>query len=143
LNRDSYDHVFRLGSAIEDQAAQPYLRSTIDFEFSKIGIQPKLKVSQPKDEYEQEADRIAEHAIKMPSTSDLATPIEASKDKEINRKCAACGMEEEDEAMKISREASNASSTEIADEVTSAISNIRLTVVLHLILIPRNSWTRD
>jgi hypothetical protein len=103
LNRNSYDHVFHLGSAIEEQAAHPYLLSTMDFEFSKIGIQPKLKVSQPKDEYEQEADRIAEHVIKISSTSDLATPIEASKDEGINRKCAACRMEEEDEEMKISR----------------------------------------
>ena len=35
----------------------------IGFDFAKVGIQPKVKISQPKDEYEQVADRVAEEVM--------------------------------------------------------------------------------
>ena len=55
---DSHDSIFDLEHTIGNQAVQSLMRSN-------IGIQLKLKVSQPSDVYEQEADRVTEHV--MPS----------------------------------------------------------------------------
>ncbi|HEX6283027.1 MAG TPA: hypothetical protein VFZ67_12440 [Nitrososphaera sp.] len=62
--RDSSDTILYLQPAIGNQAIQGVMRSSNaagGFDFAKIGIlQAKLKVSQPGDAYEQEADRVAE-----------------------------------------------------------------------------------
>ena len=68
------------------------------FELSRITvnnrvIQPKLKVNKPNDKYEQEADRIAEQVLQMPSDNSF-DHISAGADS-IQRKCANC--EEEDQ----------------------------------------------
>jgi hypothetical protein len=46
-------------------------------------IQPKLTVSKPDDEYEREADRVADHVMRMPAQ---AVP-------QISRKCSSCANE--------------------------------------------------
>lgn len=51
---------------------------------NKNSIQPKLKIGQPNDSYEQEADRVADQVMRMP-----ATEIPS-----IRRKCEACEEEE-------------------------------------------------
>jgi hypothetical protein len=51
--------------------------------FASIPIQPKLEVGAPDDEYEREADRIAEHVMRMPE------PEERMKDEGGRRNGAA------------------------------------------------------
>ena len=52
--------------------------------FSPQNIQPKLKIGQPNDVYEQQADAVADHVIK---TINSPTPS-------VQTKCAACEQEE-------------------------------------------------
>jgi Domain of unknown function (DUF4157) len=89
-------------------------------------FQPRLKISQPGDVYEQEADRVAEQVIRM-STSDSVAPMITTTDEAVNLKCSACEMKEEEqhEKLKISRKPSAASRFEATDQVTNEINNIR------------------
>ncbi len=58
------------------------------------GIQPKLSINTPADEYEQEADAVADKIMRMPESG----PVKASPSPvKIQRKCAGCGKEEERE----------------------------------------------
>jgi hypothetical protein len=151
FNKDSPDSVFQLQRAIGNQVVQRIVRSnnTIGFNFAKIGIlQPKLIVSQPGDEYEQEADRVAEQ-IMTKSVDNSIKPAMANKGDEerIDRKCAACemgkkeegeegvvggGVEEEgeeegeeEEYLNISRNPSRPMSRlEATDETANEISNV-------------------
>ena len=106
------------------------------FDFSKIGIiQPKLKISQPGDVYEQEADRVAEQVMRMTDPSGSVMPQGAAIDEErIARKCAACKMkeeEEEDNKLQISRKPSTTTTTpdtsglEANDKTTNEFDNAR------------------
>jgi hypothetical protein len=60
LTMDSHDYIIHLQRTVGNQAVKRLMRSSIGFDFAKIGIQPKLKISQPGEIYEQEADRVAE-----------------------------------------------------------------------------------
>lgn len=75
-------------------------------------IQAKLKVSQPDDKYEQEADRIAEQVLRMPSN-------------QVSRKCTSCEMKEEDEEIKIHRKADSVGGLGVSDNVANEINSIR------------------
>jgi Domain of unknown function (DUF4157) len=98
---------------------------TAHFDFAKIGIRPKLKISHPGDEYEQEADKAAEQVMKM-SISDPFLAITHAKEQRIDRKCAACKLknDEEEEKMVIRRKPLF-SSDFASDQVTNQINNIR------------------
>ena len=61
----------------------------------KITVQPKLKIGQPNDKYEQEADRVADQVMRMPQPA-VNTSI-STKPINIQRKCDACEQEEEEE----------------------------------------------
>jgi hypothetical protein len=77
LVMDSHNSIINLQNTIGNQAVERLIRSNIaGFDFAKIDIlQPKLKVSQPGDTYEQEADRVAEQVMYMPETKlDRAFP---------------------------------------------------------------------
>lgn len=50
-------------------------------------IQPKLSVGQPNDQYEQEADRVADQVMRMP---ELSQSESASDTPRIQRRCDAC-----------------------------------------------------
>ena len=63
--RNSQDYIIHLQQTIGNQAVQGRMHSNTEFNFGKIGIQPKLKISQPGDIYEQEADRVAEQVMTM------------------------------------------------------------------------------
>jgi hypothetical protein len=127
---DSHTEIIHLQRTIGNQAVQKLLRSNNTsggFDFAKIGIQPKLKVSQPGDAYEQEADRVAEQVMRMPTRNSNAPTI-AIKEERIGRKCAACKMtekKEEDKELNISRKTSTESNIEADDEITNEINNIR------------------
>jgi hypothetical protein len=86
------------------------------FNFAKIGIQPKLKVSHPGDEYEQEADRVAEQVMRM--------PLAISKRAGIDRECSNCELNE-NQKMEIGRTTSLASGLDANDQATNEINNIR------------------
>src|SRR5271157_3943975 len=59
---------------------------------STPSIQTKLKINQPGDQYEQEADRVSERVMCMPAP----VPMSSSASDEIaQRKCNACAQEEE------------------------------------------------
>jgi Domain of unknown function (DUF4157) len=93
----------------------PYLQTKsenkISYRFDNIkinSIQPKLKISQPGDAYEQEADRVAEQILGM-STSDSITSLVQKDEKRMSRKCSECDMKKEDmedERLSISRKPS-------------------------------------
>jgi hypothetical protein len=59
-------------------------------------IQPKLAISQPGDEYEREADRVAEQVMRMPTRApkDERSVPDARSGPTIQRKCAQCEGEE-------------------------------------------------
>jgi hypothetical protein len=134
MSMDSPDSIFYQQRAIGSQAVHKLMRSKgEEFDFGKIGIlQPKLKVSQPGDAYEQEADRVAEQVMRMPVSSDLAKPLETKEDEGIiNRKCAACELKEKDDddekQLNISRRPSpsTVSNLEANDQTADEIDNIR------------------
>jgi len=60
-----------------------------------VAIQPKLMINQPGDQYEQEADRVAEQVMRMPdpvAAPMLRTP--AGDGASLQRRCAECEEEE-------------------------------------------------
>ena len=63
-----------------------------------LGVQAKLRVGQANDKYEQEADRVAEHVLRMPAT-EYAQPIGSARIQpmRIQRMCESC---EEDVAQR-------------------------------------------
>src|SRR5262245_42027083 len=69
-------------------------------------IQAKLKVSSPTDEYEHEADRVADQIMRMPADPAASAPVSGccSTTAMVQRKCAECEEEEED-APKVQRKA--------------------------------------
>src|SRR5215212_4169292 len=127
---DSLDPIFHLQQAIGNQTVQRLMSSNNTakgFDFAKISIQPKLKVSQPNDVYEQEADKVAENIMSMTNDNPIATTF-SHKEEKIDRKCAVCEMKEKEkkeEKLKISKKPSNTSILEESDEISNEINNIR------------------
>lgn len=74
-------------------------------------IQAKLKVSQPNDPYEIEADRVASQIMRMPA------PDISSSDPQIQRKCSSCDMEEDD--LKISRKPESTGGIDVSNDFSS------------------------
>ncbi len=70
-----------------NQAMQSLLRSGM--------IQAKLKIGQPGDKYEQEADRVAEQVIRMPESqiAERASVPRQTQDSLVQRVCAECDEE--------------------------------------------------
>jgi hypothetical protein len=70
-------------------------------DFSRVparsAIQTKLAVNKPGDEYEQEADRVAEQVMRMPvgPASHQASVSSQAQDAEVQRKCRKCDEEDE------------------------------------------------
>jgi hypothetical protein len=89
-------------------------------------FQPKLKISQPGDIYEQETDRVAEQVMRMSNSDSVASMI-TTTDEGVDLKCSACEMKEEEqyEKLKISRKPSAASRFEATDQITNEINTIR------------------
>ena len=69
------DRILYLQRTIGNQAVQRLIKSG--------ALQAKLRIGQPGDIYEQEADRVAEQVMKMPDVS-------SDKDNRILRKCPKC-----------------------------------------------------
>src|SRR5919112_271937 len=127
--RNSHDSIIHLQHTIGNQAVQRLLSTNVPFNFAKIDIQPKLKVSQPGDVYEQEADRIADQVMGMSTGHSVTSTTTPANDEErIDRKCATCEMKEEDkeedEHLSISRKQSTASNLETTDGTANEIINV-------------------
>ena len=58
-------------------------------------LQTKLTINTPGDQYEQEADRVAEQVMRMPDRQGYAAPTMTSTAPFVQRQCAACKGEEE------------------------------------------------
>ena len=65
---------------------------------ANIAVQPKLKINEPGDKYEQEADKVADQIMRMPlkmiasSSGDEKKPNGINLGREmVQRKCSACG----------------------------------------------------
>ena len=122
------DSILKLQQTIGNQAVQRIMRSKARNNGIKTGIQTKLKISQPGDVYEQEADRVAEQVMRMSSPKEITTSTLTNKEKRIDRKCGTCEMKkerEEEENLNIRRKPSATSNFETGNEVTNKISNIR------------------
>jgi len=65
---------------LRDEAMQTFMPPRFGHDFSKISVypatprivQPKLKINQPGDEYEQEADRVAEQVLAAPAHTEVS-----------------------------------------------------------------------
>lgn len=115
-----------------NQGMRQYMSLGNEFDFTKIGIQPKLKISQPDDESEKEADLAAEQVMRMTtiaSSSGVDSHMSTNNDRRLDRKCAACEMKEkEDErkaSLKIRRKPSAQTNFEASDEVMHDVDTAR------------------
>jgi hypothetical protein len=122
----SSDYTLQLQRTIGNQAVQRLVPSddkTKGFAFAEIGIlQPKLKISQPYDAYEQEADKVTEQVMRRSMTSsDLIIPTATTE----NETCMDRETKEveEDQELKISLK-SSAARFEVTSETASEISKI-------------------
>jgi hypothetical protein len=93
------------------------------FDFAKIRIQPKMKVSQHGDMSEQEADKVAEQLTMMP-VYDSAASIIATKDQKNDRKSSDSGMKEEEAKIEVSRKPSATSDLQITDETANNVYDV-------------------
>ena len=90
-NANSNSSLIHLQQTMGNQAVQRMIKSR--------KIQAKLKVSQPDDPLEIEADRVAELVMKMPPQKEsYLPPIKNKNGNEINRKCKSCEEEDEENA---------------------------------------------
>jgi hypothetical protein len=95
LALDSHDSIIiHLQRMIGNQAVQ--VRSYTGFNFAKIEVQSKLKVTKPADVYEQEADRVAEQVMApiFVNSKDIVS-VDTIDEEKINRKCQSCQDKEE------------------------------------------------
>lgn len=129
LNRGSPDYISHLQQTIGNPALQRFVRSNNNnakgCNFAKIEIlQPKLKVSQPGDAYEQEADRVAEQVMRSHGMGSSALALSSKDEQGSNRKCTACQIRQEKEDI-INRKPLRTSASETTDVIASEIDGIR------------------
>jgi hypothetical protein len=82
-------------------------------------FQPKLAVSSPDDEYEQEADRMADHVMRMPMNDPpffKPNPVSISR---LQRKCKSCEDEE-----KVQRKENSANESTAGPSVEDYIGSL-------------------
>ena len=68
------------------------------YQHTTLPIQPKLSINTPGDRYEQEADAMAEKVVQGHASE--RTPVSATPDNSIQRKCAHCEEEEKQKEKK-------------------------------------------
>ena len=104
-SNNQYSRIQKLGN----QTIQKLIKSRI--------LQPKLKISQPDDPYEREADRVADQIMRMPYVS--------HENKIQRKKCSTCQMkdnEKKEDELKISRKANLTNSNlTTSDEISNQI----------------------
>jgi Domain of unknown function (DUF4157)/Protein-glutamine gamma-glutamyltransferase len=110
---------------VNERSSQKQSISNISFNF--VNIQPKLKVSQPDDVYEQEADQVAEEVMESSSRSleHNVFSSEISNEKIVlGRKCKSCNEENEEKMIKtIGRNSDGRNNMETTDDVDQGIND--------------------
>jgi hypothetical protein len=115
--------------SFEKNAMPLRLGNTPAFNFGNINIhnsgndlrvQPKLQINQPGDQYEQEADAMADKVMRM-NDNELGRSSFNPSNFHIQRKCAEC--EKEDEEKKVQRKENNNSSQSVAPPVVYDVLN--------------------
>jgi hypothetical protein len=83
------DRILQLQRTAGNKAVQRLIKSG--------ALQAKLRVGQPDDIYEQEADRVAEQVVRMPE-SQISNEMKISKtvDNPIQHKCPECKLKKEE-----------------------------------------------
>ncbi len=102
-------------SSIPDQSKKTQnadLSGKRNSSFFKPFIQPKLTINQPDDQYEQEADAVADKVMRMTDHEAVPTSFFKPAVTVINRMCVQC-KEEEEEEKGVQRKETN------ADEITA------------------------
>ena len=119
----SQDFIIHLQRSIGNQGLQRLMLSNVKNDAIK------LKVSQPGDVYEQEADRVADQVMRTSPTDSDASTLSLREEDRIDCKCATCELEEDQGRLvpNVSRIQSNASNLEGPEEVAIEISNLRST----------------
>ncbi len=82
---------------------------------AEASLQPKLKINQPNDRYEQEADRVAEQVMRMPEREVAGISSSPAK---VQRKCA-------DEEEKIQAKEAPGQTPTVTSEVQTQIDSLR------------------
>jgi len=115
LGTDFYPDVFiNLPQTIESQTTSHSALSHLVLDFAKASIlQPKLKVSQPGDEYEQEADQVADQVMRMSVSPYQIAPMASRTEVEDGKK------------LNIGRNPPTIFDRETPDRVTNEVNNIR------------------
>jgi hypothetical protein len=85
-----------------------------------VFFQPKLTVNQPNDAYEQEADAMAEHVLRMPDTSFTSNSFFKPSALSMQRKCAHC----EEEEKKMQRKEANSGEIEASASTENYINSL-------------------
>jgi hypothetical protein len=110
-NKKNSDNILKINPARQNKFIQTKPVCPCGGGCPRCNIQAKLKVSQPGDIYEQEADKIADQVMRMPSD-------------QISRKCSGCEMKD-DEEMKIHRKSDDIGGLEASDDIASDINSIK------------------
>jgi len=87
-------------------------------------IQAKLKIGQPNDRYEQEADRVADHVMRMPEGKLLPVNGQSSS---VQRKplCPECNEKEEDESPSVMPKSAGNQTPQITSGIRSQIQSLQ------------------
>ena len=83
-------------------------------------FQPKLAINQPNDAYEQEADAMAEHVMRMPDASFTNDSFFKPSALSMQRKCAHC----EEEEKKMQRKEANSGEIEASASTENYINSL-------------------
>ncbi len=86
-------------------------------------FQPKLSVNQPNDVYEQEADAMADHVMRMPDATANNKAFFTPSISSIQRKCAHCEEEEKKMQRKENSNEPGEASSQVEDYVNSLSGN--------------------
>jgi len=103
------DRILQLQKTAGNQAVQRLIKSR--------ALQAKLRVGQPDDIYEQEADRVAEQVMRMPDV-----PLHTGGTR-IQRKCSRCGNDKRDEKLQAKKTSGKIS--EAFSHIRTDVSSIR------------------
>ena len=117
------DIILQLQRTAGNQAVQKLIKSR--------ALQAKLKIGQPNDIYEQEADRVAEQVMRMPEpeVSNETKVSNPARNNSIQRKCPGCKkgtkIEKEEEDEKLQKKEASGSTPKVTQELESSISAVR------------------
>ena len=117
------DQILFLQRTIGNQAVGRLIKSG--------ALQAKLRISQPHDIYEQEADRVAEQVMRMPEprVSNETKVTNPARNNSIQRKCPGCKkgtkIEKEEEEEILQKKEASGATHKIPPELESLISPVR------------------